>query len=211
MSPRRPASATARSALGARHSAPGRHAPRKRTGLTLAELLIVVTVLTALLSLVLPAVGHYLAESRDAVTRQTLARLRDVVVLYWSDMGEVPTPLRALFVNPKTGDGTLDYDPVYRRGWRGPYVVHQEGVLYRIDDTANFTADYGQNGDFAVHDGWGRPLVVQCPGTLADGRKDVRIVSAGPDGVLNVPRAAATASLTSTDIGDDLWIAVEVR
>jgi hypothetical protein len=201
---------------------PGTSVGAKRAGLTLAELLVVVAILVVLGSLVLPAVGHYMSDSRDAITRQSLTRLRDVIaVTYWSDMQSLPRPdavvspsrahhpqLRYLFVNPNTEGATLAYDPVYRRGWRGPYLVQAQGAAYT---TASFSNLYGENGDPAVPDGWGRPMVIQNPGTLADGRLDVRVVSAGPDGVLTVPATMATLALTSVDTGDDVWIAFEVR
>lgn len=196
-----------------------------RRGLTLAELLVVMAVLTALAGLVLPAVGHYMAESRDTITRQSLTRLRDVVGgVYWSDKQTLPRPdatvsagrathpqVRYLLVNPLTEDATLGYDPVYRRGWRGPYLVHQQNATYTIDSSLGFTNLYGETGDPTVLDGWGRPLVIQHPGEVTAGLEDVRIVSAGPDGVLNIPPATLSRDLTTTDIGDDLWVTLEVR
>jgi type II secretory pathway pseudopilin PulG len=195
-----------------------------RRALTLAELVVVMGVLAVLAGLVLPAVGHYMGESRDTVTRQSLTRLRDVLALYWSDKQTLPRPdatvaparathpqVRYLFVNPLTENATLDYDPVYRRGWRGPYVVHQQNALYAIDSSREFTNLYGETGDPTVLDGWGHALVIQHPGVTTDGLQDIRIVSAGPDGVLNIPPATSTQTLTAADIGDDLWVTLEVR
>jgi type II secretory pathway pseudopilin PulG len=188
-------------------------------------LVVVMAILAVLGGLVLPAVGHYVAESRDTVTRQSLGRLRDVVALYWSDMQTLPrpdisvSPARAvhpqvcyLFFNPKsiTEEPTFDYDPVYHRGWRGPYMMHQQGATYKLDATAKFTTLYGEEGDPAVLDGWGHPLVIQHPGLVTAGLQDVRIVSAGPNGVIDIPPDASTASL-ATATYDDLWVALEVR
>ena len=60
------------SVLGRRHSVP-------RRGLTLAELLIVISILSVLATLVLPVAGNFLGESRGNVTQQSSARLRDVM------------------------------------------------------------------------------------------------------------------------------------
>ena len=198
----------------------------RRPALTLAELVIVLAILSVVGAIVLPLAGHYAADSRDAVTRQSLARLRDVIAeTYWQDSYQkLPRPdntispsrsnypqIRYLFVNPRTEDATVQYDPDYRRGWRGPYLVDRSGACFVIDVAAGFTQSYGENGDPAVLDGWGRPIVIQNPGTLADGRQDVRLVSAGPNGIVNVPPDKATASLTAADTGDDVWISFEVR
>jgi hypothetical protein len=60
-------------------------------------------------------------------------------------------------------------------------------------------------------DGWDRPIVLQHPGTLSDGRQDVRLVSAGPDGVVSIPADKLTAELTAQDISDDVWASFELR
>jgi len=198
-----------------------------RRGLTLAELLIVLAILAVVAGLVLPAVGRYVGQSRDDVTRQSLLRLRDVIAqTYWEDSGRaLPRPadlvgppprenhpqLRYLFINPATEDAQVTYDPAYRRGWRGPYVVELPGAQYTVDAAAGFSRPYGETGDPAVPDGWGRPVVLQRPGVLLDGRQDVRLVSAGPDGILTIPPSKATALLSDTDKGDDVWLSFEVR
>lgn len=180
-------------------------------------------IMAVLGALVLPAVGHYMTDSRDTVTRQSLSRLRDVVALYWADMAALPEPdasvsparsshaqVRYLFVNRATEAATLDHDAVYRRGWRGPYLVHQPGALYAIDTTNNFTAAYGEAGDPTVLDGWGRPLVIQYVGKTTDGLHDVRILSAGPNGKIDVPESSWSSALSTSDY-DDLWVTLEVR
>ena len=206
-----------------------RDTPIRRRGLTLAELLVVIAILATVGTLVLPAVGNYLADSRGDVTRQSLTQLRDTIAeTYWQDSaGQLPQrdptvppvpsgrlmspQLRYLFVNPHTEDATVTYDPAYRRGWRGPYLVDRNGPAYTVNNTAGFTNLYGENGDPVVLDGWGRPIAIQNPGLLPDGRQDVRLVSAGPDGIVNLPPTKATAALTAADIGDDLWVSFEVR
>ena len=198
-----------------------------RRAMTLAELVAVLAILAIVSGLVIPAVGHYMGDDvRDSVTRQSLVRLRDVAAdIYWHDScGCLPRPnlavspsrqdapqLRYLFVNPDTETAAFCFDPEYRRGWRGPYLVERSDAPYRINTPANFTNRYGENGDPAVCDAWGRPIVVQCPGLLSDGRWDVRLMSAGPNGVLNIPPTVATSALTATDIGDDVWIGMELR
>jgi prepilin-type N-terminal cleavage/methylation domain-containing protein len=199
----------------------------RRCGLTLLELVVVMIILVALASLAVPLIGNLVGDSRGDVTRQSLIEVRNVIAnMYWDDMGkrlpradpvarQPPTrkienpQVRYLFINPTTENSVRDYDPAYRRGWRGPYLMNP-GFEFPLPNT-NFTDHYGQEGDPAVIDGWGSPIVLQNPGVLPDGRQDVRVVSAGPDGILNIPRNKATALLDATDKGDDVWLAFEVR
>ncbi len=190
-----------------------------------------VAIISVLATLVLPAVGNYLGESRGNVTQQSLARLRDVIAeTYWQDAdrnlpqrntsvtpvpsGRLTTPqLRYLFVNPLTEDTTVTYNPAYRLGWRGPYLVANTGSVYTINTAAGFLEQYGENGDPTVLDGWGNPIVIQNPGILADGGQDVRLVSAGPNGVVNIDPTIPTATLLATPslAGDDVWVSFELR
>jgi type II secretory pathway pseudopilin PulG len=201
----------------------GRHA------LTLAELVVVLTILATVSAMVVPMAGSLVADSRDVLTRHSLARLREVIAqTYWQDSGrQLPRPgevglaaervdypqVRYLFVNPSTNpeSTTVTFDPAYRLGWRGPYLVHNNDSLYATHIANGFTNVYGENGDPTVLDGWGNPIVIQNPGTLADGRQDVRLVSAGPDGVLDTPRATLTEALTAAVIGDDVVLSFQVR
>jgi len=199
-----------------------------RRALTLMEMLIVVSVLSVLATLVLPSVGNFLGESRGDITQQSLTRLRDVIAqTYWQDAnGNLPQPnlsvstsrsnspqLRYLFVNPATEDTTVTYNPATRLGWRGPYLVANNGSVYTINTATNFTEQYGENGDPTVLDGWGNPIVIQHPGLVADGGQDVRLVSAGPNGIVNIDSTTPTATLLATPslAGDDVYIYFEVR
>ncbi|MCL4207051.1 MAG: prepilin-type N-terminal cleavage/methylation domain-containing protein [Pirellulaceae bacterium] len=198
----------------------------KRRGLTLLELVVVLVILVALASLAVPLVGGLAEDSRHDVTRQSLIEIRNVIVnMYWDDMVDVvrgkvlPRPgaaglsagrpdhpqLRYLFVNPNSEDTIRDFDPAYRRGWRGPYLMNT-GVKF-VALNASYIEEYGLADDPAVLDAWGNSIVIQNPG----GTYDVRLVSAGPDGTLNIPHNKATVALDDADKGDDVWIAFEVR
>jgi len=204
----------------------------ERRGLTLLELVVTLAIVVATASVAVLGSGALLQDSRGDVTRQSLKALRDVIAqTYWQDNSlTLPRPnmavtithfpnrqnaaqLRYLFVNPATEDTTVTYNPAYRLGWRGPYVVANNGSVYTINATANFTEQYGENGDPAVLDGWGNPIVIQNPGTWADGSQDVRLVSAGPNGIVNIDPTTPTATLLANPnlAGDDAYIYFEVR
>lgn len=153
---------------------------------------------------------------------------------YLADMNELPRPsdltgpparqnhpqMRYLFVNPDTEDiaKTPGATLLSERRWNGPYVKHG-GSRYQIDAAKGFTDTFGIGdddgppivpGDPAILDAWGRPIVIQEPD--ADGgfnptgveRTYTRLVSAGPDGVIDTPLTA----LMPIDVerGDDILI-----
>ena len=74
-----PSGSRPRSKACARFSVLSTQYPVARRGLTLLELLIVISVLSVVATLVLPAVGNFLSQSRSDVTQQSLTRLRDVI------------------------------------------------------------------------------------------------------------------------------------
>ncbi|NUN47726.1 MAG: type II secretion system protein [Candidatus Brocadiae bacterium] len=128
--------------------------------------------------------------------------------------------LTDLFVRP----GYLGaFEPVTRLGWRGPYAVAGTGrvtytspagpVSFRQGEGApevlhgSFpTACVRISGDILPSDGWRRPIFVQIPGDSADpaenGRR-ARLVSAGPDGIVQTP---ATGLPARSACGDDLVV-----
>jgi prepilin-type N-terminal cleavage/methylation domain-containing protein len=164
----------------------------RRCGLTLLELLIVLTILVALSTLIVPTMGYLGRRSQRLAARENLYRLQNLIVnRYWTDMGDLPRPaldlegnvlepdrvdhpqLRYLFVNP---DRAADpNDPfIYEkspnllsgRTWQGPYLSHS-GARYTATDQdgegSGFTNQYGEPGDPTVLDAWGRPIVLQLP------------------------------------------------
>ena len=203
--------------------------PAPRCGLTLAELLVVLAILAMISAIAIPLAGNYVADSRDAVTRQSLTRLREVIATYLAGQrpaiarrnATVPavpssrmnTPqLHYLFVNPHTNPEsvTITFDPVYRLGSaRAVPGRDQRSTLYG-ERRHRFLENYGENGDPAVFDGWASRSSFRIRASRPTASRTYRLVSAGPDGVLNTPPTKSTAQLTSTDIGNDVWISFEI-
>ncbi|MFN4259453.1 MAG: hypothetical protein ACK4RK_09140 [Gemmataceae bacterium] len=202
-----------------------RSAPRCRMALTLLELVVVLVILVALAALVVPMVSYLSNDSRDVVTRSSMNSLRDVIVnRYWPDMNGVmagadgyprPNPndlggrqnhpqLVFLFSPPS---GVANYDPIYRRGWNGPYLQHSGGQYLVV---GSFTATFGLNGDPTVLDGWGHPIVLQQPtvGNAAEQSLYTRLISAGPDGVIQTPANQLAPARSSC--GDDLVLYLRI-
>jgi type II secretory pathway pseudopilin PulG len=164
--------------------------PICRRALTLAELLVALTILVGLASLVLPLLSSAVDEAKETTTRASLKELRDVIMgRYRLDMGhKLPRPatksaraqkpqIRYLFVNPEKENASNTFNPDTKLGWRGPYLMLPPGV-YTV--TGTFTSDYGENGDPALLDGWNRPIVIV---ESADGLH-AELRSAGNDGIL---------------------------
>ncbi|MCG8652168.1 MAG: hypothetical protein MI861_20180 [Pirellulales bacterium] len=130
-----------------------------RAGLTLLELLIVLVILTALGTMLIPSMSWMGERSQQLSTQENLRRLREMIVNeYMVDMGELPRPradlvsgssatrvdhpqLVYLFVNPDThedGDATNDWTiegtVLSGRRWQGPYAQHA-GLEYYVTDT----------------------------------------------------------------------------
>lgn len=183
-----------------------RHQPQR--GLTLIELVVVLTVLVALSAMVVPLVSGNAAAARDTGTRSTLGEVRDVIMnRYLVDVHDpqvieitlggqpvnvlAPPTIRSLFHKP---EHLPSYNPTVRLGWNGPYLV-ETGAQYPATPTAiaqGFTADYGTPGGPAILDCWGNPIVIRPeimirengPGNPIEEIPYWALVSAGRDGIL---------------------------
>ena len=182
-----------------------RLAIRKRGGLTLLELVIVVAILAIVAGFIIPS-GVYL-ENRAKYTaaKASLAAIRDAIVGtasqpgYYSDTGQYPNTLQDLFVQPA---GVAAFNRDTNRGWRGPYLLnanatypaYTNGFLGPTSPTPYGTtgnpANYGTTGDSAVVDPWGNVIILQWPtsGTPAQNQAFIRLISAGPDGTVETPQ-----------------------
>ncbi len=181
-----------------------------RTGMTLAELVIALAILCGLSSIVVPMLSQTMHSAREDATLSTLHATQRSVAQYWSDTKLVVLDglvtvadesnrfhIDWLFHNPVSDDTTIDFDPITKIGWHGPYVVGS-------------TADVVLAGNSALIDGWANLIELQDINPSASLR-DVRVVSAGPNGVIDIPAGIATDTLTATDVGDDLYVALKLR
>ena len=182
---------------------------KTRNGFTLIELIVVLSVLVALSGIILPLCVDNLNGANETATRSTLTEARTAMLQYWHDTKFVDLDgvttvasesqrfnITWLFANPVTNTNAVQFDPNLKMGWNGPYI-------------ANSTADTTAGGPNLV-DAWNQTLVVQYVNPNVD-LKDVRIVSAGRNGVVDIPAATATSALTTGSIGDDLYVALMLR
>jgi len=202
------------------------------SGFTLIELVVVVVLVAALATLVIPTVASVGDESHEVVTRANMARVREAILeRYLGDMRHAEDPSLGAPAGhgsglpwPAAGGGRADhpqlhvlyhapradaeYDPIHRLGWRGPYLEPATSVSWAPElAPAGEAAFYGEPGDRAPADGWGRPLVIQLPDVTPGAVTEeellhVRLVSAGANGELEVERTSLTCP--EAERGDDL-------
>lgn len=207
-----------------------RTARRIRSGLTLVELMIVLIVLVALAGILTPLVSTTIEDSAEGTTRASLVAVRDAVMRQWLDTKYVSLPgsggapptiaseaerfqVRWLFDSPVSGSPVSDFDPDTRVGWNGPYLAQFTG-RYTIDATRNLVATYGAANDPAILDSFtGTPVVIQVVGSSSP--YDIRVVSAGLDGVIDIDPTDATEDLEteggSEPVNDDVFVSFVLR
>ncbi|HSE41825.1 MAG TPA: prepilin-type N-terminal cleavage/methylation domain-containing protein [Acidobacteriota bacterium] len=66
------------------------------SGYTLIELLIVLAIVSLLVSIVLPQYRYAQTKAREAVLRENLQRMREVIDQYYQDKGKYPESLETL-------------------------------------------------------------------------------------------------------------------
>ncbi len=109
---------------------------RSAAGFTLIELIVVITILGILLSIALPNYRNSILQAREAVLRENLYRLRDLIDQYQSDKGKYPETLDALVT-----DGYLRKvppDPISAEPW------------VEVPPEADATSGEAPTGDFDV-------------------------------------------------------------
>ena len=107
---------------------------RRRTGFTLPEILVTVTVIAVLAAAVVPAVTQYVNKGNGPASQQDIQQLQNAVTGFTADIRHYPGDLQQL-VTPIISDASpcdsLDCDgaatpvqftPVEAARWRGPYT-----------------------------------------------------------------------------------------
>jgi type II secretory pathway pseudopilin PulG len=183
---------------------------RARTAVSLIELIVVLSILAAFSCLLIPCFSGTIEDANEVATKKSLVEIRDALIAYWLDIKHVTldgmTTVAAnsdrlhidwLFANPVTGDQAFDFDFNSLIGWRGPYLAESTGSLIVA-------------GSPFVIDAWNNEIKIHDVDPSAS-QRDVRIVSGGPDGTITIPTATATSALTTNEIGDDIYVALQLR
>lgn len=200
-----------------------RHAPLRcshRAAFTLAELVVVLVVIAVVATLVVATTSSVAAHASIDGTRSSLASLREAIVGragFVASVGREPERIPELYVRPPS---VTEYDPRTGAGWRGPYA-RGDLAPYTVDLAHRFTSEYARPGELVPLDAWSNPIVLQIPdadGAPAHSAKEMRharLVSAGPDGIVDTPRTQGAVAPPGNvffpslpDCGDDLVLYV---
>jgi general secretion pathway protein G len=120
----------------------GRLTGQKQSGFTLVELMIVVAIIGILATVAVPSYRQSIVKAREAVLRQDLFTMRDLLDQYRADRGKYPatlkdlvtaTYLRAVPVDPMTQSATT---------WQ-EIVDETEGGIFDVHSGADRLASNG--------------------------------------------------------------------
>src|SRR5262245_34908963 len=95
------------------------------SGYTLIELLIVLAIVSLLVSIVLPQYRYAQQKAREAVLRENLTRMREVIDQYYSDKQKFPESLETLVTEGYFR--TLPLDPITRSNTTWQVVYEDPG------------------------------------------------------------------------------------
>jgi type II secretory pathway pseudopilin PulG len=181
-----------------------------RNALTLMELVVVLAVLAAVSGLLAPLFSGTMQNANEVVTKRSLQEIGDALSDFWRDTKHVPLDgittfaneadrlsVDWLFANPVTGESTWGFSPSTTIGWRGPYIAGSTGNVAAASSPSLIDA---WNQEIKIHD-------VDSTASL----RDVRVVSGGPNRVIDIPPTKPTGALTTTDIGDDIYVTLTLR
>ena len=98
----------------ARTTTPGERRRRAAAGFTLIELITVVALIAILAAIALPNYKVAIIQSREAVLKENLFRMRDLIDQYYVDKGQYPPSIEALVEEGYLR--TLPEDPLTRAG-----------------------------------------------------------------------------------------------
>lgn len=137
-------------------------------GFTLIELVMTILIVAIISAVAIPNFLDLRDDAKSAVTKDEMAALKRAIAGdsrvisggryafpgYEVDQGALPTTLSNLVTNPATGTTVQDYNPITRRGWRGPYIDPSAtsdyskdawGVSYVYSSTARRIRSWGPN------------------------------------------------------------------
>ncbi|HYG75385.1 MAG TPA: prepilin-type N-terminal cleavage/methylation domain-containing protein [Planctomycetota bacterium] len=154
---------------------------RPRTGFTLVEMLVVISILTILGGLVLTAISSARRTAKERATEATIKLLEAALMRYETDWQDYP---------PSEGDGEglrgsenlYQYLRIEKK--EGPYITSKDIQL----------SDVNKNGEMEIADAFNRPLLYfhhRDYANKAPNKRTFRLFSYGANGVNDDGRAGS--------------------
>ncbi|WP_420555153.1 prepilin-type N-terminal cleavage/methylation domain-containing protein [Neptuniibacter marinus] len=127
---------------------------RYQSGFTLLEMMVVAALLLVVAGGVVTSFRDVGSDASEQAARYQMQQIGDAIEAYYTDTGvipsrETPADLAFLFIQP-TSIG--DWNPDYRRGWRGPYLSGHKYLYVDIgDDLTASGADATQGQPYFIY------------------------------------------------------------
>ena len=96
----------------------GERPRRAAAGWTLIELVVVMTIITVLAALATVGAANAVRNSKEAVLKEDLFRMRDAIDQYYADKGKYPTDLQALVTDQYMREVPVDPITGSRDSWQ---------------------------------------------------------------------------------------------
>ena len=127
-----------------------------RSGFSLIEIVIAVTIMGIIAGLVVPQAVQYLRQSKKRATKVALVSVQEAISLYQSDVGAYPQTLEDLKTKPT--------DEKIAKRWEGPYIKRSPNDAYgrELQYVLNPKGakppyelySWGPDGEGSSEDGW---------------------------------------------------------
>jgi type II secretion system protein G len=119
-------------------------APKRASGFTLIELIVVMVIVSLLVTIAAPRYFGSLQKSKETALRQTLAVTRDALDKYYGDNGKYPDSLDALIA--KRYLRTLPVDPITGSNSTWTVVAPEDSTKGGVNDIHSGADGLGQDG-----------------------------------------------------------------
>lgn len=106
---------------------------RSRSGFTLIELIVVLTIVSLMLSIVVPKYFHSIDKAKESMLQQNLSSMRETIDKFYGDLGRYPDSLDEMVQRKYIRAIPIDPLTESTKTWRLVASENQElGVIYDI-------------------------------------------------------------------------------